>query len=222
MSDNLSFCLRIVATKEEAQEIQDLLEKEGIESKLSIESGDLAPVFVGNAPTNKFEILINESDNERANALFLEWAESTLENIPKDYYLYNFSDAELRQILVEASEWNETDALLAKQILKDRKVELDENLIQKDQEIRRAELQKPESGQIAWIIVGYILSLLSGFFGIILGYALWKAKKRLPDGSKVPAYDTNVQTHGQIIFIISIVIFSSVLILRLFEVIVIF
>jgi hypothetical protein len=220
MSDNLNFSLRNVATQEEAQEIQVFLEKEGVESKISIESGDLAPVFIGNAPTNKFEILISENDIEIANALFLNWAESTLEDIPKDYHLYKFNDAELTKILVESDEWNETDVLLAKRILKNRKVELDESVIQKDKKLRKVALQKPESGQTVWIIVGYILSLLSGFFGILIGYALWQAKKRLPDGSKVPAYDTNVRTHGQIIFYISIAIFASALLLRLFGIIV--
>ncbi|GAB5418968.1 MAG: hypothetical protein Crog4KO_00510 [Crocinitomicaceae bacterium] len=214
MSDNLNFTIRTFATNGEAHEIQKLLEKEGIPSKVSEARSGLAPIFVGNELNNKFELLIDQNDADRANELFMEWAKSTLDTIPEDYYLYDFSDDELKKVLAEVSEWSELDVLLAKKILLDRKVEIDETQIKQNQEERIEELQKPESGQEVWIVLGYILSLLGGLFGAILGYALWQAKKRLPDGSKVFAYDSSARTHGQIIFFISIAVLLSVLILR--------
>ncbi len=214
MSNNLNFAIRTLGSIEEAHEIKELLEKEGIPSKVTEARSGLAPIFVGSELTNKFELLIDESNAEAANSLFLSWAKSSLSDIPEDYYLFQFNDDELKKVLTEVSEWSELDVLLAEQILRDRNVAINETQIKQNQEERIEELKKPESGQEVWIVLGYITAILGGLFGAMLGYALWQAKKRLPDGRKVFAYDTSVRTHGQIIFFISISVLLSILTLR--------
>ena len=66
-----------------------------------------------------------------------------------------------------------------------------------------------------WIIFGYVAALIGGFIGILLGYSLWLSKKKLPNGSKVPAYNEEIRKHGRIIFYLGIIMFAVLSILRL-------
>ena len=57
-----------------------------------------------------------------------------------------------------------------------------------------------------WLIpVGYVLAVLGGLLGIIIGGVMWRSKDKLPNGEKVSRYDARTRRHGLIMFIIGIV-----------------
>lgn len=207
MKNELSYSFRNVSTQEEADEIVQLLEESDLEARIKRDSGDLDSVFQGEAMTNQFEILIQETDKSRANSLLETAAEELLKNIDPSYYLFEFTDSELRDILVKKDEWNEFDVLLSEKILKDRNVNLNLEKIEEEREIIQAEYKKPQGGQMGWVILGYIAALLGGLLGLIIGYFIWQAKNKLPSGEKVFAYTKETRFHGMIIFFISAVIF---------------
>jgi len=210
MGSKFTYSLRKVSSIDEANAILERLNEKDIEAEISVDSGIVDPIFIGNAPSNNYEILINAADKDSADAIFWQWANETIDQIDTDYYLFDFSNDELKKVLIEASEWNELDVLLAEKILKDRKVSIDNEDIAANRDSRRKQLAKPESGQLVWIILGYISACLGGLFGMLIGHSLWKATKRMPDGEKVPAYDQNVQNHGKNIFFIALIIFTLV------------
>ena len=207
MAAEFTYSLRKVSSVDEANIIIERLAERGIEATLSVDSGIVDPIFIGNSPSNKYEILVRSEDKNDADVIFWEWAKETVDHISSDYYLFEYSDEELEKILIESSEWNELDVLLAEKILKDRNVTVDAEAIKVGRNNRKQELANPESGQTPWIIVGYILALLGGLFGMLIGHSLWKASKRMPDGEKVPAYNIHVQNHGRNIFFIALVVF---------------
>ncbi len=212
----LTFSLRKVSSLDEAESIVHALDLKGIPAEMILDGGIVDPIFIGDTPSNKYEILVKEEDKEDADKIFWEWAEESIRQIPENYHLFEYSNSELKQILVESTEWNELDVLLAEKILRDRKVEIDRSEIDENREQRKQDMAKPQSGQEGWIVIGYIFALLGGFVGLLLGYSLWKAKKRMPDGEKTYAYAAPVRKHGQIIFFIALAFFTlSTLILIL-------
>lgn len=210
---NTSF--RNTVTLSEAESIQGHLINNGIASRIAKNEGDLDYVFQGEAPTNKFEVLIHEEDREAANKVLSELAQSELDHVSPDHYLFSYTNDELLNVLVEKDEWNETDVLLSEKILIDRGVTIDFNKIAQQSEERNAELSKPKGGQAFWVVIGYISAFLGGFLGLVIGYFIWKAKNKLPNGKKVPAYSEKLRKHGLAIFLISLIVFPTMLILRL-------
>ncbi|PHR28007.1 MAG: hypothetical protein COA38_12740 [Fluviicola sp.] len=214
MKNELSYSFRNVSTREEADEIVQLLEDNDLEARIKRDSGDLDSVFQGEAMTNQFEILIQETDNSRAHSLLETAAKKLLKDIDPSYYLFEFTDSELREILVKRDEWNEFDVLLSEKILNDRNVNLNLEKIEEEREIIQAEYKKPQGGQMGWVILGYIAAVLAGFLGLIIGYFIWQAKNKLPSGEKVFAYTKETRSHGKNIFFISAVIFPIVFIYK--------
>lgn len=213
---------RATIERTEADQLIDLLSEHGINARISENSGNLDYVFQGETTTHKFEVLINEPDREKAEQLLKELATEVLDTINKDHYLFLFSNEELINVLINKDEWNEIDVLLSRQILKERGVKIDQADIDKKQFKRKLELEKPEGGQIGWIIVGYLLVLFGGFAGIILGSALWLSRKTLPNGTKVPVYSEQVRKHGKIIFYIGVIVFTVFFLYRIGQMIVFF
>lgn len=219
MNDSLHITFRTAPTKREAEEMVELLAKNGIKSVITKDSGDLDAAIQGESLSNKFEIHIRETQHEAAEAILIVEAKKDLEKITSDYYLHNFSDEELLKVLVEHNEWSEFDVLCSEKILSNRDVIVDLEEIEKQRTLRDASFETPENGQVGWIVFGYIASFLGGFIGILLGYSLWKSKKRLPNGRKVPAYNQGIRRHGKNIFYIGIVIFLIFAVIRLIQMI---
>lgn len=217
MNKPLNNSFRNYATREEAEEISDLLAKEKIDSNITRDSGDLDYVFQGESPAQKYELHINESDLEKAKLVLTELAKESLIDLGTDYYLYSFTDDELIDVLIKRNEWSELDVLLSQKILGERGVEIVPANIERKREIRDLELEQPERGQVGWIIFGYIMSFMGGLIGLFLGYSLLQAKKKLPNGSKAPAYSESIRRHGKIIFFISLTTFIVFSILRITE-----
>lgn len=206
--DNLpNIVLRTAPTKIEADQIVELLLSNGIASVITKDSGDLDASIQGESLSNKYEVLIQEKHHEAAEAILVSEAKKHLDKITPDYYLHSFSDDELYNVLIEKNEWSEFDLLLSEKILVDRGVSIDQTELAKQQKQREATFEKPENGQKGWIIFGYIASFLGGFIGILLGYSLWKSKKKMPNGKKVHAYNDSIRSHGKNIFYIGVGVF---------------
>lgn len=208
--EKFEITLRYSSNLSDAEALAQLLEDNEIACQISKNTGDLDAMIVGEMLTNKYEIQIQEKDHQKAERVLAQLAQQQLSAIEKDHYLYSFSDEELVDVLIKADEWSEIDVALSEQILKKREVTIDYTYIEAEQERHRSELAKPEGKQDGWILVGYVAAIIGGFFGLLIGYALWTAKKRLPDGTKVQAYNDGVQRHGRTIFFISLVMFILV------------
>jgi hypothetical protein len=190
-----------------AHDIHDLLTKNGIQTIIGDNASSLGNSFGGNHAQDEIEIRIQVADFEKAETLLAEHAKASLNDVPKDYYLFAFTDAELYEVLVKRDEWNEFDYLLSQKILEDRGKPVDEALLDKLREERMQALAKPDRNQTSWIIAGYIFALLGGFLGLFIGYFLWTSKKTLPNGVRVYSYSESNRKNGRYIFLISCVIF---------------
>lgn len=201
-------------TLEQAAELKELLDKEGIESVLGDNIPPVDVTFSGSTLQHEFEVRIKPSDFDKAEDLLEQQAENLIDQVDKDYYLFDFTDEELYEILLKSDEWNEFDYTLAQKILSQRGKPIDKALLNSLKNERLKQLAQPEENQRAWIILGYIFAFLGGLLGIVIGYFLWTAKKTLPNGEKVYSYSEKDRKQGKYIFIIAIIVLPIALILR--------
>ncbi len=130
-----------------------------------------------------------------------------IKTLPEDYYLFSFSNNELIEVIQKKDEWNEIDYLLAIKLLKNRGVEITSEDIEKTQKDRLSQLKKPEKSARSWIIAGYIIAMLGGLLGFIIGYVLLTQKKTLPNGERVYEYIESDRKHGKNILYVGIIFF---------------
>jgi hypothetical protein len=213
IENGISF--RNFSTLSQAKELETLLNKNNIKTVLA---DNIAPVditFSGSTLQNQYEIQIDPSDFEKAEAILEKETEILLNEIDKDYYLLSFTNEELYDVLLNSDEWNIFDYKLAQKILTDQGKTIDPEMLASLKKERLKILSKPEENQKPWIIAGYLFAFLGGGIGIIIGYSLWRSKKTLPNGERIYSYNTKDRNSGQKIFIISIIIFPLTFILKI-------
>lgn len=203
------------ASMEQARELISFLNSNTIETELSNNIAPVDNILIGNSLNQEFEVKIKLSDFDKANKLLEEVAEDQISTIDSDYYLFDFTDDELYDIILKQDEWNEFDYSLAKKLLSQRGKPIDDNLIKALNNKRLNELSKTEENQKPWIIAGYIFAFLGGFLGLIIGYVLMTSKKNLPNGQRIHSYNSVDRKHGKTIFYIGIVLLPFYILLRI-------
>ncbi|MFI0427945.1 hypothetical protein [Mariniflexile sp. HMF6888] len=204
-------------TLEQANELAIELGKQGIDFILDDNVPPVDVTFAGNTLRNEIEIRIKQSDFEKAEEILEKNAETLMDEVDKDYYLFEFTNEELYEILLKSDEWSKFDYTLAQKILEKRGKSVDKDLLNSLKNERLKELAKPEGNQKPWIFAGYLFSLLGGFLGLVIGYFLWTSKKTLPNGQKVYSYTEKDRKQGMYIFYIGLIIFPVILIIRAFS-----
>lgn len=214
MTDNYSI-FKVYPTKELALEFKELLEKEGINSALGDNVPPVDVTFSGSTLEHRYEIRIKQSDFPRAEKILGNHAKNLINQVDKDYYLFEFTNEELYEVLIKADEWNEFDYTLAQKILKDRGKPIDQELLSTFKKERLKTLSKPEGNQKPWLYAGYIFALLGGIIGIIIGYFLWTSKKTLPDGNKVYSYSSEDRARGKTLFFFATILMIFWIVVRI-------
>jgi hypothetical protein len=169
---------------------------------------------INNELTKVYRVRINADDFTRVNQLLKERDDRYINDVEKDYYLFDFTNDELTEILEKEDEWSGFDHELAKKILTERGVDIDIVKLSCLSESRLNELRQVEPPQIFWIYIGYILALLGGLLGIFIGWHLSSHKKTLPNGEQMYAYNEMDRKHGRIIFYLGICCFVIWLVLK--------
>lgn len=198
----------------QAQELETLLNKNNIKTILGDNIPPLDVTFSGSTLQNQYEIKIDSADFEKAEIILEKETENLLDSIDPDYYLLSFTNEELYEILLNSDEWNVFDYKLAQKLLTDRGKTIDADMLASLKKERIKTLAKPEENQKPWIIAGYIFSFLGGGIGIVIGYSLWRSKKTLPNGERVYSYNEEDRKNGFRIFLIGIIVFPTLSILR--------
>ncbi len=203
---------------QDAAPLLDLLEANEIEYQIEDISPSIDVAFAGTSPTdNNVAIKIYSTDFTRVEQILEKAAKADVEGIDESYYLYEFDDNELIDIIENFNEWSSTDFILAQKILKDRGKGFSEDDIKKLKNRKIEELSKPEKGSRGWLIFGYISAIFGGVFGVLIGYHHYKFKKRIPNGERVYAYDFKTRRTGFRIFIIGIISMFFWIIIRFLD-----
>jgi hypothetical protein len=193
------------SNQEEAEDLVDLLKENSIAYKVESSSGAFNPSFVF---TPEISVLVKSENIELVDDLFISQA-------PKDYYLFDFSDLELQEVIEKKDEWSLFDYQFAQKILLERGIVVNEAEIKSLNSKRISELSQPEESQKNWIILGYALILVGALPGIFIGYSIWKGTKTLPNGEYVHRFSEGDREHGKWITWISIALFIPIFLWKL-------
>lgn len=199
----------------QAKSFTSFLDEKGIEFKIEDNSPTFDVTFSGNQLKNEILVKIRKQDYAIVNDLFDTQAESLVDEMSQEHYLFQFSNQELYEILLKPDEWSKLDHRLAIKILNERGEAISRDFIESLNRQRIEDLSKPEKGQKTWIYVGYFLAFFGGLLGIFIGWNLWTLKKTLPDGRIVFTYCEDDRVHGKNIFIIGCIILPIMILYRI-------
>jgi hypothetical protein len=197
-----------------ALELANLLRENHIEFEQENIPLQLDTTFGNNELNKEFKIKLKKEDFEKVDSLLQEISRKQIENVDSSYYLFDFTDKELLEIITKRDEWGSFDYVLAQKILKDRGKEITQEVVDLLKENRIKELAKPAENQTAWITSGYVFAILGGLLGFFISWHLINHKKTLPNGDIVYGFSEKDRKHGKIIFILSIIFIIPAIYLR--------
>ena len=201
--------------KEDVMSFSEILKENGIESLIEDTGNSLDSNFGNSQFSIEYLLKIKKSDFEKAGDLAQEISEKELNDVEEDYFLFDFSDTELKDVILKKDEWGNFNSSLAQKILKDRGVEVTSEQIESFQEERLIQLSQPEKIQSEWIFMGYFFAVLGGFLGVLTGWYLMTLKKTLPNGETVYSYVPSDRKHGKRIFVIGLVFLTIFIVIKL-------
>jgi len=170
MKDSVFKLFQTLHVKEEILDLNELLNKKGIETKLVNSSLGITggAEALGASAVVTYALHIKEDDFKIANKLLEEEAIKQVDSISKDHYLYDFTDEELYDILQNQNEWNHLDYALAKKILKERGKEINTEDLKQIIDERKDEIPSYV------IFIGYTSAIGIPLLGIIVLPYLYK------------------------------------------------
>jgi hypothetical protein len=198
-----------------AENLVDLLAKNKIAYEVEEELVVVNPLTaINNELTKVYRVRIDADDFTRVNQLLKNRDDQYINDVEKDYYLFDFTNDELTEILEKEDEWSSLDHELAKKILTERGVNVDMVKLAAISESRLEELRQPEEQQTTWRYLGYFFAIMGGILGVFIGWHLSTHKKTLPNGERIYAYTESDRKQGKIILYLAIFFLLLSIILR--------
>lgn len=205
------------ATIGELKEFVELLQENNIPYELEDDIQLLDASFANPNHHRDYRIKLQQADFESVNELRNSIALLELDRVDPDYYLFDFTDEELIDLISKQDEWSPFDFQLAQKILKDRGKEVSSQQMDELKNSRIKELATVEKHSIGGIVSGYILTAFGGvlsfviygyistllvLIGLIIGGYIVSSKKTLPNGERIYTYSDSDRKQGKIILII--------------------
>lgn len=182
-------------TAEDALQLINLLKTAQIPYQFEHLVNQLDDLIIGYSLDPMFEIRVESSKFEQVNDLLQKVATVGADDTSR-YYLYDFTEEELKNVINNDEEWNAFDQGLARSILEKRES------VSLDTSINFNKTYKPQSLPAPTIILGYLLSIT--IIGVLFGLSIRQNKKVLSDGHKVYTYDNNTRLHGSYMILVAL------------------
>ncbi len=180
-----------------AEPLLMLLEEQAVAYEVEQTPPPLDQTFLGAGARTEIAINISPSDFAYVRSLMAKEAPGMLARLPEDYYLFDFSNTELREILSQPDAWNPIDLVLARQLLARRGQPVNEAELTEMQQKRQAQLQAPVPGNPRLLLMGLGLILLGGLPGIVLGLYFATATRTDLKGQRWPVFDPRTRRQGR-------------------------
>ncbi|MGM9479198.1 hypothetical protein ACS5PU_22445 [Pedobacter sp. GSP4] len=187
-----------------AIELAEIFKENNMAVELEDVSANFDITFANNEIDKDYRVKLKPEDFEAANSLLQQLAIKDLADIDPDYYIFDFSNDELKEIIEKQDEWSSLDFLLAQKILRERGVDINIEQIQAFKLKRIDELAEPDKSPKSLITAGYILAFICAPVAILIGTYLRNHKKTLPNGERVFGYSTADRAQGERILIIGV------------------
>ncbi|MEO6150941.1 MAG: hypothetical protein ABIN95_08785 [Mucilaginibacter sp.] len=196
-----------------AEEMVMILTKNATPFSVTEEMLSFDPTFASSAEAAKdYLIKIKQGDFLRAEDSINQSEKEQVDKVAKDHYLLDFNNVELIDIIAKEDEWSNFDVLLARKILTERGIDINESALKKE---RLETLRAPTKANTLIVVIGYLFALLGGGLGCFIGWRLAYAKTTLPNGERVFIYPTNDRKNGERMFWLGIAVFILVVIVKI-------
>lgn len=205
---------KVFNDSETAQDFAEVLKQNHIPYFIEEDAVVFDPSYANNQFNKDFRLKLRPQDFQRGNQVIEEYYYTQLDTVDKDYYLFDFTDEELQEIVAKPDEWGQLDYLLAQKLLTNRGKEIKSNEIQELKVKRINELATPDTVKHSSIIWGYILGFFFFPLALLMGWSWGFAKRTLPTGQRIYMYDSYAQLHGRRIFIMGIILLVLSIALR--------
>ena len=184
----------------------DLIQKLN-ELNIEFEVEDNDSSFAKKPDTRDISIKLKPADFDIAQKELENYYRFLTRQVDANYYLFEFTNEELQEVLEKPYKWGDFDYQLARKILKERGKEMSDGLIDNLQKSGNDDLAIPESYHKGWINFGYFLAIAGGLFGIIIGWYLCHSKRTFPDGRRAHRYSEWERKHGKQILLLGGIFF---------------
>lgn len=190
----------------DAETFVEYLKEQNIDAFIAEDDTQMNLIFGEVTQNKKYYLKIKQQDFQLVDELLKAESEKNIELLPDDYYLFSYSDGELWDILKKADEWSAFDVSVAKKRLRDKGHVINDRLMQSFKEERVKSLSVQEDANISWLVIGYILTILTGVAGIFWGLNYLNADLNLPNGKKISRYTQQTLLHGRILLALGIIV----------------
>ena len=149
---------------------------------------------------------IKSQDFDKANSVLEKYYLNEIETVDKSYYLYEFTNDELIQIMDKPFDWGEFDFHLSKIILKERGIEISDDYIEEQKKQKIKELSKIEKVPTYSLVMGYVCSFFVPPYSILKGILILHNGNILPNGKKVYSHSESDRKHAKTFLTIGIIV----------------
>ena len=194
-----------------AEDFSKVLEENGIEFLIEEDALVFDPSYANNPLNKEYLVKIRQTDFIKAGKAYENYFLGYLDQVPVDYYLFEFSEEELMDIMQKPDEWGSLDYMLAKKLLLQKGIDFSTAEAESIRTDRLKELSAPSTETTSTIFFAYIICFILFPLGLILGWIWGYSKKTLPNGDKVFSYSVSVRNHGRNIFLLGWIIGAIVI-----------
>jgi len=224
-AENTFRTYQIFSEADDATDLINFLKEHKIQYQIESYMPDVELYFGSDNSQKEFRVKILSSQFDYLSGLREEDVKKRLEEtgIDETYYLFDFTDDELLEILEKSDEWSPTDYVLAQKILTDRGSKFDLAKIKHLKEKRLEELKQPKKIHVGWLVLGLFFAiggaftLFLGFGGVLMGWFFTFSKRTLPNGEQSYSFDETTRKWGKAVFYLSILVLSAMSVFRLLE-----
>jgi hypothetical protein len=202
---------------ESAEEFATELKKNGIDYHLIDHNNDTNVKVQGyNTIDIAIGLNIMEQDFPKADFILEKYYDEQIVNIDKAYHLFEFTDHELKEIILNPFDWGRLDYQLAKHILRERGFEISETEVKEIKDKKITELSQKEKVSNFKIIIGYLLAFTIPIIPILIGLTIKYNRKILPTGEKFYIHSDKDRKHGHRIIFINLIYSCTLYVYKFF------
>ncbi|MCO6163332.1 hypothetical protein [Flavobacterium sp. NRK F7] len=187
-----------------ANDIIKILNENNIVFKVKDTAKDFDPSLSNDTSKDSILIMAKEEEFTKISQLLEDKMPFNINDFDPQHPLFSFSISELKDVVKNYDEWHPIDVKLAKYLLKQQNITVENEEIISNQTLKKEQADKPEKSDFVTIAIGYAFAIISGFVGIGIAFFLLTSKKRLSNGEKIYMYSKTTRLHGIFILLLGI------------------
>jgi hypothetical protein len=188
---------------EQARRLADLLDANHIKTNINhagtVDAESTLPI------EDRYSVQISPADFDSADGILEAIADKETETVDYNYYLLDFTNEELKEVVAESEKWNKYDYVLAKKLLNERGdpvSDLEAKGLKEEYQMVKRRSKKI----MQWLVwPGYIGAIAVGVIGIVIGNYIMRKKANRSDGKIVNFFDQTDQAKGREIMVIGMI-----------------